>query len=189
MAGKKDAPGIAAILRGMGVDKGQRRGRILDKAGIFHLRIEPVVGHHRHQPCAGEGLAEGQVVRPVAPLPAPAIEEQHHRCGRRQARRHIDVELLAGVRSIGQAALDAVAGAWDQQVDDGERRNAPGERANARRHQGLELGHGRVLGKISASVYGQKGLPVVFWPPLCGLSLGKTGAAPCAIVPAKSGRI
>ncbi len=148
MPGDRDAPRIAAVGRDMVDRPADRRGGIVDEGGKAHRRDQPVIGHDDDEPARGDGPGGEGIAAAVTRIPPAAVEEHDNRQRSGGVLRHIDVELLPRVGTIGRAVdpSDHPAVAGRQRVEPIECREAvaPGEQprgGEAGEHGAARLDH------------------------------------------------
>jgi hypothetical protein len=116
-----DAAGIAAVARDIAGDPGHGAGAVLDEAGERHRRIEPVVGDHDDGAGPGQGLRNEAVVGAVALLPIAPVKEDDHRAVAARLVRHVDVEALPWIGTIGDVRMRPVGAGRRHGVQQAER--------------------------------------------------------------------
>ncbi len=118
MAAEKDVRAIATLPRDALVQKAKGACAVRNECGIFHARIETIIGDRDDDAGARERLAQRAIDVLAAALPTAAVEEQQHRrrCGERIG--HVEVKTRARTVAIRDVAHHRVAGFGNGQIEE-----------------------------------------------------------------------
>ena len=101
MSHEYDAVGIAAELARVLLHPGDRRGAIIDEPGKLDLRVESIIGNRRDVSTLRQSSSNERVFGLPSCRPRAAVEKDHDRAMVRVFRR-VDVQVLAGIRSVSE---------------------------------------------------------------------------------------